>query len=589
MAQSSGSTNHRTLSDRSVFLLIGCLTFLLYLPAIKAGWVIDAAGWLAHVKDKQETLIPYLNRTWSTVPGLYQFTQLITLAFYKIWGANVYAWSLLYELMHTLNAWLFFLVASRILTDTGYDARKARRVSLIAVLLFTISPHISEVLIWKACYHYLQGFLMILLCMYSFLAFQHTAKARYALLSGIVFLLSIFTLEFFYLTPLFLSALALYYSRLPAFKSVSLKKSLGYFVVPQLAILGLYLWLFHHLYPGAKPHVYNLVSQSFTDYFSKGPKYMFHILFLGRYYPFSFRQTIYHFCESAYGLAMFYGLVVWLFFRTWKRSLIGIPFYKVVLLFLLFACLSIALLFPLAFPSEPLLVFFDRYTYVALPFIYLLLTLWLLRSPKKVLAGLVLILFAGANLYRTIQLNLLWKHSNFVVHRLITEIPDPGKRTVLLLNVPDNMNGAAMIGANADGAWKMLREVVLNEKFETPVYDVLSYNLTSLHDACRVFVKNDSTIYVAFNQIGNWWSYDGQGAHSYENAEYSVAVRKRRNDYILTLKHPWSHYVILNEIDGNWVPVKYDLGIRDYFDGRELDVLRYDEWRMRDAECNAYK
>ena len=577
------------MSDRSVLLLIWGITFLLYLPAIKAGWVIDAAGWLAHVQDKSEGLTAYLNRSWSTIPGMYQFTQLITLGFYKVWGVNPYAWSLLYELLHTFNAFLFFVVFRAVLTDSGYDVSTARKIALTTAVLFTICPHISEVLIWKACYHYLQGFLMILICLYCFVTWQRTKKFRYVVLSALVFLCSVFTLEYFYLTPLFLFSFAVYYAVLPTARKGGFVKSVGYFVVPQTLAFVLYGYLFHKLYPGAKPHVYNLISQSFSDYFSKGPKYLFHVLLLGRFYSFPTRLFVYRFCESAVGMVLSYGICFWLAIRVWRRGCSGEPYYRVQTLIIVLATLSLIILFPLAFPDQPLLVFYDRYLYVAAPFLFLIICLWVYHTPKKFIAAVLFIGFAGCNLYRTIQLNLLWKHANYVTNRLLTEFPDPGSRTVLLLNAPGNMNGAAMIGAAPDGAWKTLRKVLLHQDTPASVYEVLSYNLTGLHDACRVFTLNDSMLYVSFNQVGNWWTYNGLGAKDYTNAEYTVALRRWRNDYVLTLKHPWSHYLILNDVDGNWVPVKFDPGPRDYFDDREFNVVRYQEWKLCDGERGAFR
>ncbi len=590
MTHDSNGLRERVLSSRSVFVLIGLLTFVLYLPAIKAGWVIDAAGWLAHVKDKNEHLLPYLNRSWSTIPGLYQFTQLVTLLFYKIWGANVYAWSLLYQAMHALNAWLFFIVAGQILADSGYNEERAWNTALTSAVLFTICPHISEVLIWKACYHYLQGFLMLFFSVYCFLAYQHSGKKKFAWLSAIVFGCSVFSLEVFYLTPFFLFALAFYYARLRTGPRSGMRHSLSLFLAPQFVMILCYMWLFRYIYPGAKPHVYNLLTQSFSGYVSKGPEYFFHLFFFGRYFPFPLRQKVYAFCETGPGLALFYGLVLTWIVILWRGIKKGNPFFKTALLWTVLASFCLALLFPLAFPRDPLLVFYDRYTYVAAPVLFLLATLCVSEiRGKYAVKGALLLTFACVNLYVTVKLNLLWKHSNFVVQRLLKELPDPGKRTVLLLNVPDNMSGVGMIGANPDGAYTSLRSTLLGIKTEAPVYDVFSYNLTGLHDACRVRVKNDSMLYVSFNQIGNWWTYDGLGAHSYTNSEYSALIRPRRNDYMLILKHPWSHYLILNEVDGNWIPVKYDTGIKDYHDGRNLDTHWYDEWKLRDGEISQPK
>ena len=146
-----------------------------------------------------------------------------------------------------------------------------------------------------------------------------------------------------------------------------------------------------------------------------------------------------------------------------------------------------------------------------------------------------------------------------------------------------------MIGASPNGAFMQLYHVFGDEKITDSIYDVLSYNLTSIHDAVQVHVRNDSEVLVSFNQVGNWWWYDGEGAGSYSNRYYRVNISPLFGHYRLTLKEPHSHYILLYELDGNWYPVKWEIERQDWFEGKGLDTYKYDEWLLERNEADGIR
>src|SRR6185437_9791323 len=214
------------------FGLFWLILFVLYLPAAKAGFVTDVTGWLDQIKN--HGFWEYMNRTNFHVKSLYQFTQFTTYIFYKLFGANRWLWHLLQITLHTVNSIFLFIFCKKLFDDTAI--KNGNIIALGGVILYCVCPHISEVIVWESSFHYLQGLLLILLILLLVQHFQHVQSAKYPLWAGIVFFLSTYSLEIFYLTPWFVLALACYY-RVAIKKDVAiLKKTLFYFFVPELVL-----------------------------------------------------------------------------------------------------------------------------------------------------------------------------------------------------------------------------------------------------------------------------------------------------------------------------------------------------------------
>ncbi len=535
-----------------VFAALWLITFIIYLPAAKAGWVADSEGWLHNIRTLR--FWDYINNAQSGIPSLYQFTQFTTYLFYKAFNANPYAWHTLMVTMHATNAFLFFLICRRLFDDSGI--KKGKETAFAAMVLYTVCPHISEVIVWEAAYHYLQGFLLILLVLHCVQKYQHSQQPKYALLAGFVYFCSSYSLEIFYLTPWFTLALTSYYRLALGYDKQVFRKTLSRFFLPQLVIFALHIIVLRAWYHGQLAHIGENTWQPFSSYICKAPRYIFHILFYGRFFPQDVRMQVYEFVGSRQALIIFYNIVVLIFFgiisQTGKMSAKG----RAGVLLFVWIMMSIVIVMPLAFPVIQL-VAYDRYTYFLDAFIYMLLVLLVSYIPVRLIRIVILGIFCLVNIYFTTRENLIWKHATYVDNRLLHEFPDPGNKTVVLLNLPQNMDGVPMIGAESDGQFKMMYELYTGKKVPNKIYDAAAFNMLSKIDGAHVKVVNDSTVRVYLNQWGTWWWYESYGCKNYENADYRLEM-KPGNLYELTLKHPANGYMLLYSIAGQWRNVDWN-------------------------------
>jgi hypothetical protein len=537
----------------TVFVTLWLVTFILYVPAAKAGWVIDSAGWLHNIRTLK--FWDYINNAQSGIPSLYQFTQFTTYLFYKAFNANPYAWHTLMVTMHATNAFLFFMICRKLFDDSG--VKNGRQMAFAAVVLYCVCPHISEVIVWEAAFHYLQGFLLILLIIYWVQKYQHSQQMKYAVAAAITYFCSSYSLEIFYLTPWFVLALAVYYRLALGYDKHIFRKTLRLFFVPQLVIFVLHIIVLRMWYHGQIAHIGEHTWQPFSSYICKAPRYIFHLLFFGRFFPQDVRMQVYQAIGSTQSLIIFYNIFVLICFgivsRIAKMSAKG----RMAVLMFVWVMISIVIIMPLEFPVIQM-VQYDRYSYFLDAFIYMLLVLLVSYIPGRITGILFLSLLGLANVYFTVKENLIWKHATYVDNRLLREFPDPGNKTVVLLNLPQNMEGVPMIGAEADGQFKMMYELFIGKKLPNKVYDAAAFNMISKVDGAHVKVVNDSMIQVVLNQWGTWWWYESMGARSYENDDYKLDMKSYGNMYELTLKHPAKDYLLLYSIAGQWKPVDWN-------------------------------
>jgi hypothetical protein len=534
-----------------VFGFLWLLTFAIYLPAAKAGWVIDSAGWLYNIRNMK--FLDYINNTQSVnIPSLYQFTQLVTYVFYKLFNANPYAWHTLMVTMHAVNAWLLFIVCSTLFRNSGI--RNNRSITLWGAILFTVCPHISEVIVWESAFHYLQGLMLILLILWCTQRFIHGHQKKYALIAAVIYFCSTYSLEIFYITPWLVLSFAAYYHYALSYDKSTLRKTLLWFFVPQLLMFGLHLLVLLFVY-GRVAHIGENVWQPFSNYACKLPRYIFHILFLGRYFPNPVRQQVYVFIGHNMSLIVFYNLFVLLCIHIASRFFTMTSKGKTMVLLFTWIVISTTILLPLTFPTI-LLVVYDRYTYFLDAFTYMLLALAASYLTQKYILGFLLAAYSCINLFFTIKVNLYWKHSAYIVNRLLKEIPDPGNRIIVLLNLPQSLNGIPMIGAERDGQYKKMHELFVG-KIPNKIYDVAAFNMLTKEDGAHVIVANDSIVRVTLNQWGTWWWYEAQGGISYENEDYILYMRDMGHWYDIQLKHPRDQYLLLYAVGDKWKEVNW--------------------------------
>jgi len=548
--QSSGRLPGKPLY---VFLSLWCVLFLLYLPAVNGGWVSDTTEWLQKIKT--QSFRDFVNVQQSR-GSVYQFTQVVTFFLFKLFGSNPWPWHLVFITMQAINSTLLYIICKKLFDESG--VKNSFAIAAGGVLLFCTCPHISEVIVWKASYHYLQALLMMLAILYCVQQFHYRFRLIYPLIAAIIFLLSSFAHEFFYLSPLFVLTVIIYYRIVLAYDRIIYKKALLYFVLPMFIILLSHFILIRVVSGHFTADLGDEVHQPLSGYLRKPPLYLFHTVFFGRFFSHDTRQKIYDFAVANKGIALVYGLLacVWVYIIFRFRQMT--PASKAVVLIFSWLHICIAIVCPVWFP-QTLLVNFDRYAYFMLPFIYLLFMFLLVNIKIKEWGITFFIVYAFINVYFTVQVNNYWKQSARVVDHLVHNVPSiDNNKIVLLLNVPGNMNGVPMIGPFLHFSFRQMYNLYNERQINNTTYDVVSYNMSGPNDGAHVNVYNDSLMHVTLNQWGTWWWYGMWGAFSYENEYYKLNMIDLGHWYELILKRPASEYMLLYNVGDQWKVVDWN-------------------------------
>ena len=534
-----------------VFLFFWLVIFFIYLPTAHAGRVGDFPGWVATIHT--QSFFDYINRRQFASHSFYQFTQIVTYLFYQVFGASAWPWHLLHVSLQAVNALLLFTFFRKLFTNAA--VQNAALISFLGSLLFCLCPHISEVVVWEPAFHYLLGLLLMLIVLHCTQQFLITQKIRYVWGGGLVFFLSTYSLEVFYLTPIFTATLVTYYCTTLNYPKSLLKKALACFTSPQLFFFLVHSILLHLVYHENVAHIGSTTLLSAFN-FSKSLKYIFHVLFFGRFFSDPVRNNVYHFCESGLGLCLFYGLLALVFvyiiarYHWFKNS------SKAIALVLLWTALSFALLLPLWFPDSGLVVY-DRYTYEPNAFFFIFLALLLHNTFRKPVFIAIIALYALVSIRFTHKVNAYWQQSAGIVNNLVATFPNDPSKKVLLLNLPECMDGVQMVGAR-DVEFKMMYNAIIPHKITNTVYDVEAFYMRGTSDGAHAKVINDSTVEVTLNQWATWWMYYDYGAYDYQTPDYKVLMKDMGHWYYLILKHPASEYLLLYNIGDQWRKVDFD-------------------------------
>lgn len=541
--------NTKQCTSAQVFIASWLLVFGLYLPAAQAGFVADYTGWLD--QTLRYGFWDNLNRTHYHGTSLYQFTQLVTWLYFQLAGTHAWAWYLFFITLHALNAALLFAIFTPLLVDAGI--KNARSTVLCGILFFNISPALSEVIVWESSYHFLQGLLLMLGVIRLSQLYYYTHNRNYAWLAGLVFLLATFSLEVFYLTPWLVLALAVYYK---SNNKTAAKEIITFIFLPCLLLFLGHLILFHQVYGSWVAHIGEKPFQEKDALaFNKPWKHLFHLLLLGRFWDTSWKENVYDVLDIRWvSTALSIGVAVVFILLTVpfaKKSQIG----RVIALLLVFVAGHLCLLQPLWFQSS-FIVVYDRYTYCASAFVFMLVAVLGCQLRLRYVTGIIAFCFLLLNLRFTILVSRMWMKSERVITGLLATFPAESKKTVVLLNLPQTLQGVPMIGAGKESEFKLMHDQLrLGSLSPQKVYDGVAYNMITPTDGAHVKVIDDSTLTVTLNQWGTWWWYEMRGANSYENADYRLDMVDVGHWYKLVLKHPNNEYLLLFQVGNAWKTV----------------------------------
>ena len=524
-----------------VFGIFWLFTFLVYLPAINAGFVSDTTGWYQSLT--QHSFSDYINRSHFGVKSMYQVTQFNTWLIYQIFGLSHWAWHVLFVSMHAVVCSMLYYFFKRLFSASGLE--KPHYPALAGALIFCISPYNSEVIVWEASFHYLQALILIFGILLLVQRFQDKPSNGFAFWAALIFFVSTFTHELFYLSPILTLAVIVYYRIALGRDKKLLRKSIFAFTVPQIAVFVIHLIMYRVVYGGGISHVGTKLFDNPAGYFLvKAPWYFFHLFAMGRFFGEPTKMFIYDLFRNPIGAIIFYSLLAAICLLIIVRLRKMITYWKLVSFTFFLMLIAMSILVPMWFP-EGLFVVGDRYMYLMLGFQWMMIALLLFRIRNKWLVqGLWLVLF-GINVYINLKLSKKWYESEKVIAAIQTS-PNikPGK-VKLLLNSPACIKGIPMIGTSPEGEFRLMHNLFFKPIIADTMLEVASYNMISPKDGAHVEVVNDSMIKVTLNQWGTWWWLGGFGAFNYENNWFRLDLKDPGHWYYVILKKPASTYDIL--------------------------------------------
>ncbi len=530
----------------AIFILLWSLLFLLYLPAARCGWVSDTLGWLDALRH--QSFSEYLNRSRFGVRSFYQTTQAFTWALYRILGVSPWAWHLVHISLQALNAALCFTFCRGLLRDSGIGRNE--EIAFAVALLFSTSPYLSEVIVWEASFHYLQGLCFILLILTLLRRFLRRPQALPALMAGILFLFSAFSLELFYLTPLLTGSLLLYYRYVLQYERTAIRKAAAGFLLPQVLIFVLHLLLVRIVFGTASARLGDaLLHMPLTYYAVKPPDYGFHLLG-GRFLPQSWRSAAHQaFCTYA-GAGLFYVLLgsllvlLLLRYRRMQRPA------QLSTLFFLWLLLAMGLVTPMWFP-ERLLILGDRYLYIMLPFFFMLAAMLVARLRSVPLRLGILLAALLLQCTGTLYVNWLWQRSQRITDNLQRNFSAPAGANVLLLNSPQSLRGAPMIGAGPDGEMKLMHDLLYGPSPGAFVRETFAQEMATSDDSIGIRQLDALSFLVRLPRPGACWWYGSDYARSYSGPGYEV-ILLTPDTYRLILNGDPQRYMLMYQQSGIW-------------------------------------
>lgn len=545
-----------TVIDRSrkknllSFLVFWSITILLYYDTRNAGFVTDFIGWKQHFNNN--TFLSVINGDANHIKSFYQFTHLLMYLITAIVGLHAFPWFIIFSLFFSLNAFLFFLIFIKIFSDLKLP--NYFPIALTGVLMFMLSPYQVEVMVWRASFHYLTSFAMMLTIVYLLLLYIDNSHPKYWVWSLIIFLFSVFALEFFLFTPFVVLVFILFqWINFPTRFNLT-KLLLRFVYLPLLIIVGYFLlykitynkWIAHY---GVQSHIQLFSPESFAAY----AKYLVKYIGFARYYDYSIKNILFFFLDIPV-------LTWWITAGLVAFCATGLVFFKKMTIRNRLIFFSISVFFMLLIPvitlyfSYILLSENDRLGYMASAFLFMAFSLLLSYLPRKffyLFSATFILISTGL----TIKTNGLWKNSEILFASIVKNgIWKNINQPVLFLNVPDNLQGVPMFRTwdnDVPSVAEAINVYGKKKQLSYPIIEVGKYNITSPDNGVHVKMISDAEIIVVFNQWGNWWWNEGRGASDYETENFRVEFNYKGcgNCYKLTLKNKKDRVLIFQNQD----------------------------------------
>jgi len=325
--------------------------------------------------------------------------------------------------------------------------------------------------------------------------------------------------------------------------------------LPQITLIGGYFflnklvigtWVGHY---GANTHLQFSLPGMGTTLLKYSLKYLFFV----RSYSHAYKATIFDFCDK-YGCLILCFLaissLVFLLYKKYKPSLTGNK--RTAIILLLSTTFVVALL-----PVLNLFFYWlqhienDRYGYLPSVFGLMLLTFLIFQLPKF-LRYFLLTTYLIVSVGVLTQTNQYWKNATEVFYSLLDNYCWYDAENVVILNVPDNYNGAYLfriIGRKS--GFQDALTYIHQKEVKGKIWEVAQYNMVQPTDGVNAIKNNPEQLKITFNQWGNWFWRNGIGVGpTHQRSIYTAHFKGQY--YLLDLKNPPANTIYIYQDGKEW-------------------------------------
>lgn len=532
------------------WLIYPILSLVFFYPTYKYGFVTDFLSWL----------YKYENGNWSDLKncfgydGLHHFFHLVNFTVYKIIGKSVFGWYVVMALMHGFNGYLISIWIKKVIAVFKFP--ELEFLKWFVPICFLFSPYAIEPVVWKACLHYLLSFGLIMTGLIKLLGYLENGKGLWVV--HLMFILALLSLEISLAVPFIYAIFWMAHSIMENEKEYG-----SHFLkitVPQLFILLVYFltnkwwlgaWVGHY---GEESHLnfdLQLMSGNAFQYLGK------HSFFL-HYLPFKVKISIYSFIEHPVMIILlivfFMGMILFFFKRHLRANdRIGI-----------LAVFSFLAFFMALFPISNLYFLKsqwyenDRYGYLASIFLCLFIGLVIGRLKNKVWIKITAIGYIAVMFYCSLITIKAAHTTGQMVHGLVNNFDHYGHSEIVILAIPDNMEGMQMFRDYSRQSLSFIESLYhfAGKEYKGTITEIAQVNVKTLNDRIGVQVIDSTTLKVKNPNLGTWFWRDGIGLIDYENEDYKVS--KKGWYYTLQIKKPVGNRVFLYFDGMQWKEVDFN-------------------------------
>ena len=529
------------------FLAVSLITFF---PSIGSGFVYDFLGW--QKEYAQGSFINILDCFGYN--GNHQFLHFIFYSFYKIFQIQGFPWYLFFSALHAFNGYLLYKLILSLSRQWGLSIQPL--LAFFAVLIFLIHPYSVEPVVWKVCVHYLISLMAVLSILILFIRYIEFNNNKSLLWAAVIYLLSLFSLEISFMTPLAVTLAGLITWWISNNKNIIIKKAV-LFAGSIWGLLGAYL-LFNKItlgnvvgHYGNDIHLnFDLLGMASTEF-----KYVVKHLFFARFYSFKAKGILFDQLLSNpelvfLGICILLSLIILYFIKIQKVN----PKWHLVTFGFIASLLYVLPVSNMYFLHLHIGMN-DRYSYIPIAFLMMAIAGLLSNFPawlKYSIPGLLFVI----SIYFQQKTIGYWRQSTKILQSLKEDFRWHDAPYVFILNSPDNYKGIVMASIiNEPTGIDELLDYQTEQPFDGKMWDVFQFNMNSPDDGVNVEQTGPMQIKVTFNQWGNWWHRNGIGGSSYENEYYKAETLDY--PYSLTFKQFPEGSVIIYQDGMKWKEFKF--------------------------------